>query len=242
MDDFAKYEKELPTGRKRTTSCLLYGCLFAFLGVVVLLVLAGVGGYWFVKNQVALYTSETPADIPVVEVSEEEVTEIEERVDAFTKTIEEGKEPEDLVLTAREINAMISKDENLRGKAYVAIDEGQVTGQLSIPADKFPGGAGRYFNASATFNVAFENETLTVTLSAATVNGKDVPDQFIEAMSRENLAKDLHNDPKIAETLSKFESVKVEDDKIILKPRRAAQTEGSVAVEMPAGEPALNSP
>jgi len=51
------------------------------------------------------YTADAPANLPVVELPEEELTEIQGRVDNFKETIEAGGTPEDLVLTAAELNS-----------------------------------------------------------------------------------------------------------------------------------------
>ena len=128
-----------------------------------------------------------------------------------------------------EINALISKEEDLRGRVYVTIDDGHVAGQVSIPLDAIPGGKGRYFNASANFAVALTNGVLIVTLEDAEVKGEMVPQHVIDGMKRENLAKDLYKDPEVAETLGRIESLTLEGDKIILKPRVEALDEEAAA-------------
>ena len=207
-----------PEQKKGSRGCF-YCCLSSFFVILVLAVGGLFAGYWFVTGQVVKYTADTPADIPVVEFSEEEVEEIQARIDTFKESIEEGDQPEDLVLTAEEINALIAKDDDLRGRVYVSIADDQVSGQVSIPTDAIPGGGGRYFNASASFNVALENGVLIVTLAAAEVNDEEVPQEIIDAMSQENLAKDLYKNPEVAELISKFESLTVQEDVIILTPR-----------------------
>ena len=200
-------------------SCFLYGCLIAFLAMVVLAVVGGVVSYRFVTGTLEQYTADAPADLPKVTVSKEELAAIEDRVEVFQETIKEGGTPTDLVLTADEINALISKDEALNGRVYVTIQEGQVSGELSIPMDFMPLGKGRYFNASATFDVSLDDGVLIVTLAGAEVKGKEVPPQVIEAMSKENLAKEVYKNPEAARSLRRFESLTIEDDRIVLKPR-----------------------
>lgn len=211
---------------KSSGGCCLWGCLLMVLLVVFVVVGGGVGTYWWVQAQVTKYTSEAPADLPVVELPEGELAEVQGRVDNFTETIEAGETPDDLVLTADELNALITKDEKLRGKVYVTIEDGVVAGEVSLPADAFPGGKGRFFNASATFNVSLENGVLIVTLADATFKGEKLPPQFMEAMGKENLAKEMYKDPEMAKTLGRIESISIEHDKIVLKPRAAkANTE-----------------
>ncbi len=217
-DEFNQTPVVQPEAKSR--GCL-YGCLFAVLAVVALTVCGGVATYWWVSNQIAKYTSDTPVALPKVEYTPEQLAELESRVETFQQAFKDGKTPEeDLVLTAEEINAMITAEEKLSGKVFVKIENGQVSGDLSIPTDALPGGKGRYFNGSASFNVSMENGILIVTLADAEVNEERVPQQFIDAMAAENLAKDLYKDPKNAEMLRRFESVSIEDDRIILKLRR----------------------
>jgi hypothetical protein len=83
--------------RSSSKGCL-YGCLFVVVSGIALLVCAGVGGYWWVTGQVEKYTSTTPADLPTVEYTPEQIAELETRVNAFTEAIDQGETPdEDLV-------------------------------------------------------------------------------------------------------------------------------------------------
>ena len=222
------YQSERPA--KSSNSCCFYGCLFMFLFVVLVVVGGGLSGYWWIKGQVNRYTADAPADLPTVDLPEEELAEIQGRVDDFKEKIEAGETPEDLVLTADEINALITKNDDLKGRVYVTIENGEVSGDVSLPVDSLPGGKGRYFNASATFDVSLENGVLIVTLADAEVKGERIPQQYIDGISKENLAKDAYKDPEAAATLRRIESLSIEGDKIILKPRAVpSQTEGGEA-------------
>ena len=206
-------QKSFPWG------CLLGGCLS-----VVLLMVVGVGataylGFVFYKSQVEKYTSTTPAEIPVVEFSEEQIAEVNKRVEGFKQSIKPGGTPEELTLTADDINALISKEEKLKGHVYVSIQDGELTGEISYPTDSFLGTKGRYFNGEVSLKASLENGVLIVTLDDAKVNGESLPETFIAEMRKQNLAKDVYKNPENAELLRKFESLVIEDDKIILKPR-----------------------
>jgi hypothetical protein len=247
----ANATEDTPVVQQRSGSrgCL-YGCLGVIVGGLLLMLCAGIGVYWFVKGQIEKYTSTEPMQIPTVDYSEEQMAELKGRVDAFTQAIDAGTTPaEDLVLTAEEINALIGSDEKMRGKFFVKIENDQVSGDVSIPLDGVPGGKGRYFNGSASVAVSMEGGVLIVTLTAAEVNGEPVPQEIVDAIGQENLAKDMYKDPDNAKVLRKFESVSVEGDKLILKVRRdAAETEAEptgetgegteAAEESPTDEPA----
>ncbi|QDV87093.1 hypothetical protein [Planctomycetes bacterium TBK1r] len=214
----------------------LWGCLIAgglFIGSILC---AGFGGYWLISSQIAKYTSDTPVDLPTVEYSEEELAKLDARVESFREKLDAGETPEeDLVLTADDINALISKNEDLKGKVYVKIENNQVEGDVSIPLDKLPMGKGRYFNGSATFDVSMDGGVLIVTVDQAELNGEPVPEEFMQAMRQENLAKDVYKDPENAKFMSRFEDIRVEDDKFILRVKRGG--EGGVQTN-PMVEPA----
>ncbi len=91
----------------------------------------------------------------------------------------------ELVLTAEEINALIAEEEAFRNRVFISIAEGEITGEISVPTDKFlPGSKGRFLNASATFEVTLEDGVLIVTLSKAEVKGEQVPEAIHEGDSQ----------------------------------------------------------
>ncbi|WDQ18727.1 hypothetical protein [Rhodopirellula sp. P2] len=127
--------------------------------------------------------------------------------------------PRELRLTSEEINALISSNEELRGKAFVRIEEGRLYGQVTLPTDQIPGGKGRFFNADAEFEVSMNNGVLVVRLTSASVKGEPIPEAFMEGFSQQNLAKDAYDDVETAELLRKFDKIEVVDDAIVLQLR-----------------------
>ena len=126
---------------------------------------------------------------------------------------------QELALTAEEINALIATEEKMRGRVHVSIEDGELTGEISIPTDGFPGGSGRFLNASAAFEVSMDDGILFVRINRAVVKGEPVPESIMEGLRQQNLAKDVYKDEANAEMLRKFESIRVEGDKLILKLR-----------------------
>lgn len=223
MND-ASYEPVGERPNKFPWGCLLGGCLTVFVLMVGGVVATGLAGYWFLSSQVAKYTSETPKELPMVELSADELQELEQRVEVFQDQIESGETPDQLILTADDINALISQDEQLKGKVYVTIGDGQVSAEVSIPTDMIPGAQGRFFNGSVTVDAALDDGVLIVTLQDAEVNGEAVPENIMQGFRRENLAKDLYKDPESARVLAKFESLVIQDDQIILTPKPQSET------------------
>ena len=120
-----------------------------------------------------------------------------------------------------------------------------MSGDVSIPTDFLPGGKGRYFNASATFDVSLENDVLVVTLAAADIQGTPVPQHVIDSLGQQNLAEDAQKDPEVAAMLRRFSSLQIDEDRIILTPR-ADEAPPAKPVDRnppePAQQPAANDP
>ena len=201
----------------------LWGCLIAVGLFVAAVLCAGVGGYFFVSSQITKYTSETPVELPTVEYTEDQLAELDSRVESFREKLDAGETPEeDLILTADDINAMIGKNEDFKGKVYVKIENDQVKGDVSFPTDMIPFGIGkgRFLNGSATFDVSMDGGVLIVTAEQVEVNGEPLPEEFMQGLRNENLAKDVYKDPKNAKLMRQFEDIRIEGDKFILRVKR----------------------
>ena len=224
FNDSPSAEKSFPWG------CLLGGCATVLLLIVVGVFATVYASYRFVRGQVETYTSTEPVAIPVVEYTEDQIAAAKKRIDDFKAALDKGEDQEPLVLTADDINAMISSEKEFAGRLFVKIDEGEITGEASFPTDAIPlVGKGRFFNGSVSLKASLENGVLIVTLDDATVNGKPVPDEVMTAMRSENLAKDAYKDPDSAEFLRKFESLVIDDDKIILTPAKKPKTDAGAS-------------
>lgn len=213
----------------------LYGCIFVVVGGLAMIMCAGIGGYMWFKGQVTKYTSPDPMVLPTVELGEAEMAALKKRTEAFGEAIDKGETPkEDLILTAEEINALIQQEDEMKGRVFVKIDDGQIEGDVSIPTDFLPGGEGRFFNGKAKVDVSMDRGILIVIMTEAEVNGEKLPQEFIDAMAQQNLAKDIYNDPEAAKVLRNFDSVSIEGDKLILRVRRdgeAGETTGTESSE-----------
>jgi len=78
---------------------------------------------------------------------------------------------------------------------------------------------GRYLNGEAILKASLSEGVLIVTIDSLEVNGKPLPDQFLNGLRSQNLAKDAYKNPEQAELFRRFESIQIKDDTIILTPR-----------------------
>lgn len=204
--------------------CFFYGCLTGVVAMLLLLLLAFFTARYFQKK-LSDYTDTQPVALPRVEMPDGEFKELQARVKAFGQALDQGKPAEPLVLTEREINALMGNSDahkQLADHVHVTLEGNEVKGQISLPLSRLGWiGKGRYLNGEASFNVSLENGVLIVTAREVRVKGKPLPEAFMSKLRQENLAKEAYKDPKNAEALRKLEQLKIEDGKAILKARAA---------------------
>ena len=123
---------------RKGRGCLFYGCLTCVVLLLILAVLAVVA-VRFVKNQVNAYTDSQPMKLPRVEMTDAEYQQLDQRVKSFSDGMEKGTATEPLILTERDINALIAKAPNMKelaDKVYVSVNGPEVKGQVSIPLSR----------------------------------------------------------------------------------------------------------
>ena len=229
FDHAPKFSPESDDSRPRQRGCFFYGCVIAsvlaVLLIIALAVLAFVGMRFF-SGLVEEWTSPAPAELPRVQVSDEERKSVRERVDAFRKALEEGTAADPLVLTSDNLNALIEENPDFRGTVFARVEGDKLKAQISIPLDKLKIGMlkGRYLNGEAELKASLRDGILVVTLETLEVNGKRPPEKFLAELRKQNLAKDAYDNPKNAEMIRRFESLEIKDGTIILKPRIHAKT------------------
>lgn len=211
-----------PAPKKR--GCLFYGCLT--LIVVGLLVAAIFVAGYFVARRLANraindYTDTQPAPIEAVTYASGERAELQKRLDDFKKALDAGKADQDLVLSAADLNALITENPQLKGKLLVIIDDDQLQGKISIPLEDIGPFKlkGRYLNGVGTFRAALSNSVLDVRLDDITVKSNALPAVLVGELKKQNLAKDYQATPEQKSMLGKFESIVVKDGKVHLRSR-----------------------
>src|SRR5579875_2829524 len=195
--DFSDYRKIGPPYDEppRQRGCFFYGCIIAAILALLLLIAVGVG-FFFVyrlfERVVEQYTATAPRELPRVEMSVGQCRTLRERVDAFRAAIKEGRPTEPLVLWSDDLNALIEENPDLKGRVYVTIDQDKLKGQVSIPMDRFPSFGltrGRYLNGEGEFKISLEDGVLIVTLESLLVNGNTLPDELMNGLRNQNLAR-----------------------------------------------------
>lgn len=214
-----------PGAAPRSSGCWKY----LAIGCVVLVVLAVVGGiltYYgvrhFVGGMVEEYTDPAPAPLPVVEAPPGDGSAVVERVEAFAAAVERGESPPPLVLSGQDVNLLIEHHpewRKLAGKVHVAIEGDQITARAALPLDELGWlFKGRYLNGTFAFRVELVQGRLVLFVDSADVNGRQLPDEIMNALRGRNLAEDANQDPDVRRALEKIGSIAVRDGNLVITP------------------------
>jgi hypothetical protein len=208
---------------KRQHGCLFYGCIAGAVCLVAILV-AFLLGLHMVKKALNQFTDTKPMPLPVVQMSQAQIDEVQKRFDAFTDAVGAGRSTPSLELTSDEINALIANRPGLsaaKGKLYLTVQDGRLQAQISLPMDQvgLPMLKGRYLNGTSTFAVSLQNGILFVTPVEILVKGKPLPGVYMDKMRQQNFATGINNDSQASVALNRLQSIEVTDGKLILVPK-----------------------
>lgn len=114
----------------------------------------------------------SPCAFPVVDMNKDKMTVVMDRAMMFverlyTRTTTNNRDLDDLIITQDEINGLISHSDFLRGRAYVRLGKGSLYEEHCLPADKLPGGSGRYFVGDGYIKMQ-GNDRMEVMMETAT--------------------------------------------------------------------------
>ena len=221
-----------PQSPKKPRGCFFYGCITC----IALFVLAGIlfvlGGWYFfhsLNTLVMEYTDTVPMVLPKVDMPPEELAKLKARVADFKRALDAHTSPPPLVLTSREVNALMEdspqvKQMNLNDKFYVDLEGDHIKGQISLPLDQLPKipfvhTAGRYLNGTGEFAAEVTNATLSLTAISLEVKGKPLPEKFMTSLHQQNLADQVNQNPTNVTAMSHYESIEIKDTTLIIKPK-----------------------
>lgn len=209
----------LPPQKKH--GCLFYGCLTVLIFALVGGLAVFFGARYVIKSLVTEYTEAGPLTLPPVDLTQTQQDVLKEKIDGFKAALD-GKAPvQPLVLSADEINALIAREPELKGRAQVAMEDNGIKATVSIPLDKLPlpGVKGRYLNGTAMLEAFINNGRLFVTAKSVAVKGRPLPEQFMAGLRGKNLAADATRDADTAAAIAKIESLEIKDGQAIITPK-----------------------
>jgi hypothetical protein len=221
-----------PTGQvtPKRHGCFFYGCITS----LVLLFLVIVTGYLTVRyiankvnTLVAQYTDTQPMAMPVETMPKAEMDQLQKRFKAFQDALDARTNATPLILTGREINALLTSRPGASGiqtNFHLALESNQIKGEVSLPLDQFQmpflNLKGRYLNGAGVFKAALTNQQLFVGIDSLEVKGQPIPEKFMSQIRGQNFAADAQKDPTNAAAISRFESIEIKDGKLIITPKQ----------------------
>ena len=168
---------------------------------MILLAVVGVGGtFWSVRH---VYLSDKPAPIPEPSAAPPETsavtpaatsmatptersTEVRQRLDTM-KQAARARQPNEVILTAADINSLIAANRKSSGTASVGIDGNVAQVLFSIPLERLDvpfrdalGLGDRYLNATVTIVAPPGTTASNVQLSDVKINGHSVPSGLLD--------------------------------------------------------------
>lgn len=162
--------------------CFAKGCLI-LIAFFILLGLAFIGGTFFaVRYLRTTYFPTTHVQLPTGAATEKEQQLVRARWDSFEKAAR-AHHPARIEMTADDLNALIASEPDLRGKAYVSIDNNVGHLQVSIPLDAVRWLRGHYVNAECTVQSSVSGDPRDVRITSIVVNGRPVGEEVLSWQS-----------------------------------------------------------
>lgn len=218
--------------QKQGRGCFFYGCLSAVL--IFIGVIAGVyfGTRKAVKMAVAAFTTNAPAAIPKLELSEADRQALLRSIEQQAEAAFRASNSATLALGEKEINALLAQAPQTAAFAsqfYLKPSGTQLQAQVSLPLDQFQlwkefarklhakDLEGRYFNGVAVLDPHVTNGTLALVVRDLLVNGKSLPGDFTSRLKNFDLTAQARNEANAQALLSRVRSVSIQDGKLVLE-------------------------
>lgn len=184
-----------------------------------------------VDRAVETYTDTAPSDVPAVRIDRAEQQSVEDRVERFGDTLQDGTAREPLTLTEREINGWlaVALDSDDVPGMYVDLRPSQIRAHVSLRLhQELPLGpwsrdlTGRYLNGLATFSVDFRDGTLNFTLEDFEVKDRRLPRYAVKFLNDALQKQAFLNDSDAKAFFAYVGSVQIDDDRIVIRPNSRA--------------------
>ena len=162
-----------PPPPQRSSGCFGKGCLILFAFFLILIVAFAGGTFFAVRYLRTSYFPETRVQVPPAPSTEEEQQVARARWHSFERAAR-ARTPAQIEMTAAELNALIEAEPELRGKAFVVIEENVARLQVSIPLDNVPLLRGHFVNGECTVQAAPSGNPADARITGVVINGKAV--------------------------------------------------------------------
>jgi hypothetical protein len=212
--------------RRKGMGCLARGCLIFLVFAVVLAIAGFAGMYWGLHRHSALFygsywlaktrsIAEAPTPVPEFGGSNQQIEGVRERWQEFEQKTRAGQSAE-IELSADDINGLLASSDELRGKVFASLEGNQLRLQISVPIGGFLGRPGYYFNGDVIIELNGAQSLENPQFSRITVNGEQVPTDFLKWKYRSRQLRDYLADQQNAYDIG---TIEIREGKLILRSR-----------------------
>jgi hypothetical protein len=210
--------------RRKGVGCFTRGCLILLVFAIVLAIACFAGMYWGLHRHSALFygsywlaktrsIAEAPTPVPEFSASDQQIQSVRERWQDFEQKARAGQ-PAEIELSGDDINSLIATSDDLRGKVFASVEGKQLRLQTSVPIGQFLGRPGYYCNGDVTIELNGAQSLENPQFSRVTVNGEQVPTDFLNWKYRSRRLHDYLADQRNAYEIGTME---IRDGKLILR-------------------------
>lgn len=206
--------------------CFARGCLILLIFAIVLAIACFAGMSWGLHRHSALFygsywlaktrsIAEAPIPVPESTSSDQRIQTVRERWQDFEQKTRAGQ-PVEIQLSADDINGLIAASQDIRGKVFASIEGNRLHLQTSVPIGGLFGKPGYYFNGDVTIELNGPQSLENPAFSRITVNGEQVPTDFLNWKYRSRRLREYLLDQWNAYDLG---TIEIRDGKVILRAR-----------------------
>ena len=211
--------------RRKGLGCFARGCLTFLVFAIVLAIACFAGMYWGLHRHSALFygsywlaktrsLAETPTPVPEFSAPEQQMQTIMERWQDFEQKTRAGQ-PAEIELSSDDVNGLIASSD-LRGKVFASLEGNQLRLQTSLPIGKVLGRPGYYLNGDVIVEATGEQSLDDPHFGRITINGEQVPTDFLNWKYRSRQLRDYLADQRNAFDIG---TIEIRDGKLVLRSR-----------------------
>jgi hypothetical protein len=203
--------------------CLGKGCLILALLILFLLVAGAIGIYYGMKRHSALahaivwaqsahLLAQEPAPVPQFETTQENMQAAARKWHDFERAARRN-EPAQVALTADDLNNLIARNPQVRGKVFVSVEDNRLHAQASVAMRDYIGYDGYYLNGEIIVQTDGPRALTRPPLTTITVNGRQLPSDLLGWKYR---ARPLSNYAEQYKAYLHVSTFEVRDGKLLL--------------------------
>jgi len=212
--------------RRKGLGCFARGCLILLVFAILLAIACFAGMYWGLHRHSALFygsywlaktrsIAEAPTPVPEFSGSDQQMQSVRERWQDFEQKTRAGQ-PAEIELSADDINGLIVTSADVRGKVFASVEGNQLRLQASVPIGGFLGKPGYYFNGDVIIELNGAQSLENPQFSRITVNGGQVPTDFLNWKYRSRHLREYLADQRNAYDVG---TIEIRDGKVIMRSR-----------------------